>query len=94
MVGHRMMGISFITGDIAQSRVHYDQAIVLYDPAEHRPLAIRFGQMSRWQSCPIVRWRCGCLVIPGRVRRRRDAIREAREIGQAATLMLALYYDL
>ena len=32
------------TGDIAEGRTHYDQAIALYDPAEHRPLATRFGE--------------------------------------------------
>jgi tetratricopeptide (TPR) repeat protein len=45
MIGHRLMGASLLcTGDIAEGRVHYDQAIALYDPAEHRPLATRFGQ--------------------------------------------------
>ena len=45
MVGHRLMGISLLfTGDIAEGRGHLDQAIALYDPAEHRPLATRFGQ--------------------------------------------------
>jgi hypothetical protein len=45
MIGHRLMGTSLMcTGDIAESRVHYDQAIALYDPVEHRPLATRFGQ--------------------------------------------------
>ena len=32
------------TGDIADGRAHLDQAIALYDAAEHRPLATRFGQ--------------------------------------------------
>ena len=45
MIGHRLMGMSLLeTGDIAQGLTHYDQAIALYDPAEHRPLATRFGQ--------------------------------------------------
>ena len=44
MIGHRLMGTSLLwTGDIAEGRAHYDQAIALYDPAEHRPLATRFG---------------------------------------------------
>jgi hypothetical protein len=44
MVGHRIMGISSLfTGDIAVARAHLDQAIALYDPAEHRQLATRFG---------------------------------------------------
>ena len=48
MIGHRIMGSSLlITGDIAEGRAHYDQALALYDPAEHRPLATRFGQDVR-----------------------------------------------
>ena len=45
MIGHRLMGTSLkCTGDVAESRAHYDRALALYDPAEHRPLATRFGQ--------------------------------------------------
>ena len=48
MIGHRIMGISFWhTGDIAEGRAHLDRAMALYDPAEHRPLATRFGQDAR-----------------------------------------------
>src|SRR5271155_846129 len=48
MVGHRLMGTSLMeTGDIAQGRAHYNQAIALYDPAEHRSLGSRFGQDVR-----------------------------------------------
>jgi len=44
LVGHRLMGISLsYTGDFAQARTHFDRAIALYDPAEHRPLAARLG---------------------------------------------------
>jgi predicted ATPase len=45
MMAHRQMGLSLLhTGDIAKGRAHLDQAIALYDPGEHRPLATRFGQ--------------------------------------------------
>src|SRR5262249_5179453 len=45
MIGHRLMGTSLMcTGGIAESRKHYDQAIALYDPVQHRSLAMRFGQ--------------------------------------------------
>ena len=44
MIGHRSTGIALLhTGDIVQCRPHFDRAIALYDPAEHRPLATRFG---------------------------------------------------
>ena len=45
MMGLRIMGLSLLhTGDILDGRAHLDSAIALYDPAEHRPLATRFGQ--------------------------------------------------
>jgi hypothetical protein len=44
MVGHRIMGASLtLTGDIMEARMHQHWAIALYDPAEHRLLATRFG---------------------------------------------------
>src|SRR6516165_8353442 len=45
MIGHRLMAISLAyAGDIEDGRTHYDQALALYEPAKHRPLAMRFGQ--------------------------------------------------
>jgi hypothetical protein len=45
MIGHRLVAQSLLlTGDMLQGRAHYDQALALYNPAEHRPLATRFGQ--------------------------------------------------
>jgi predicted ATPase len=92
MVGHRLMGTSLlVTGDIAEGRGHLDQAIGLYDPAEHRPLAARFGQDN---AVVILAWRSWALWLLGypeaALRDADDALRNAREMGQAATLMLAL----
>ena len=48
MIGHRVMGIFVAaTGDFVHSRAHFDQALSLYDPDKHRPLATRFGQDIR-----------------------------------------------
>ena len=41
-----------------------DRAILLYDPAEHRPLATRFGQDIRVAIMSLRALACGCLVIP------------------------------
>jgi predicted ATPase len=92
MIGHRVMGISLLfTGDIVKSRVHFDQAIALYDPAAHRPLATRFGHDNRVAVSSLgslALWALGypeaALVATER------ALKDAREIGQAATLMYAL----
>ena len=66
MIGHRLMGTSLVhTGDIAEGRAHYDQALALYDPAEHRPLATRFGQDVGVISLVLsVVGSVGCLAIP------------------------------
>ena len=51
------------------------------------------AKTSGWQSCPIGRWPCGCLAIPRpRSQTSNAALKDAREIGQAATLMFALYF--
>src|SRR5260370_41260781 len=44
-----------LTGNFAEAVVHADQALALYDPVEHRPLATRFIQDPRltalyWRS--------------------------------------------
>ena len=89
MIGHRLMGLSLLcTGDIAEGRAHFDQAIALYDPAEHRPLATRFGQDVR---VAILSYRSLALWLLGypdaALRDAEHALKDAREIGQAATLM-------
>ena len=93
MIGHRLMGISLLcTGDIAEGRAHFDQAIALYDPAEHRPLATRFGQDV---GVAILSYRSLALWLLGypeaALADAEHALKDAREIGQAATLMYALY---
>ena len=92
MIGHRLMGISLLrTGDIAESRAHYDQALALYDPAEHRPLATRFGQDIRVTILCYRSWALWMLGYPeAALADTEHALKDAREIGQAATLMYAL----
>ena len=92
MIGHRLIGLSLLhTGDIAEGRAHLDQAITLYDPAEHRPLATRFGQDVRVAA---LSWRSLALWFLGYPKAAladaEHALKDAREIGQAATLMYAL----
>jgi len=92
MVGHRLMGISLLfTGDIAAGGVHFDQAIALYEPAEHRALATRFGVDSRVSILSyraFARWLLG--YPEAALTDSDDALKNAREMGQAATLMNAL----
>jgi predicted ATPase len=72
MVGHRLMGTSLMsTGDIAPGRAHYDQALALYDPAAHRPLATRFGQDVGVAILCYRRGTCVARLSRGRAQRRR-----------------------
>ncbi len=80
-----------LTGDVAESRAHYDRALALYDPAEHRPLATRFGQDIRVAILSYRSWALWLLGYPEAALADADyALYDAREIGQAATLMFAL----
>jgi class 3 adenylate cyclase/predicted ATPase len=92
MIGHRLMGTSLLcTGNIAEGRAHYNRALALYDPAEHRPLATRFGQDVRVAILSYRSWALWMLGYPEAALADADnALRDAREIGQAATLMYAL----
>ena len=92
MIGHRMMGVTLLfTGDLTESRAHLDRAFALYNRAEHRALATRFGSdtgvtVLGWRS-----WALWSLGYPKAALTDADqAVEDAREIGQAATLMVAL----
>jgi predicted ATPase len=92
MIGHRLTGMAFLhTAEIVKCRVHLDDAAALYDSAEHRPLATRFGHdagVSILSYRSLALWLLG---YPEAARRDADeAVKCAREIGQAATLMYAL----
>ena len=92
MVGHRLMGMSLLlTGEVAAGRAHLDRALALYDPTEHRPLATRFGQDV---GVAILRFRSLALWLLGypdaALADTNHALKDAREIGRAATLMYAL----
>jgi hypothetical protein len=92
MVGHRLLGSSLcFAGDFLGARAHLDQAIALYDPVDHRPLATQFGQDLGVVILIFRSWNGWCLGYPHSARIDLEhAIRHAREVGQAATLMYAL----
>jgi len=94
MVGHNVMGTTLVlTGDFAESRSHLDQAIALYDPAKHPPLATRFGQDA---GVAILAYRAMALWMLGYPEAALEDVKRmlshARMIGQAGTLMFALVH--
>jgi predicted ATPase len=93
-VGHRLVGTSLAcTGDIAQGRAHLDRAAALYNPTEHRPLALRFGQDVRvaiLSNRALALWMLGHPTAA--LADTDQLLTDAREIGQAATVMYALFH--
>jgi predicted ATPase/class 3 adenylate cyclase len=93
-VGHRLVGTSLAcTGDIAQGRTHLDRAAALYNPTEHRPLALRFGQDVRvaiLSNRALALWMLGHPTAA--LADTDQLLTDAREIGQAATVMYALFH--
>jgi class 3 adenylate cyclase/predicted ATPase len=92
MIGHRLLGTSLLfTGDIVEGRAHLDYAIARYDPVEHRPLATRFGQDA---GVAILSYRSLALWLLGFPEAAlvdiEHALKDAREVGHAASLMHAL----
>jgi predicted ATPase len=92
MVGHRLFATSlFLTGDLSEGYSHYNQALALYDPAVHRPLATRFGQDVRVTILcfrSLTEWVLG--YSEAALADADHSIRDARESGQASSLMVAL----
>src|SRR5262249_44408365 len=82
-----------LTGDFVGGKEHYDRALAIYDPAEHGTLTTRSG---RDVGVAVLSSRSGCLCMLGYPAASRDdgerAVKGAREIGHATTLMYALHH--
>ena len=64
LIAHRIMGSTLLCpGDVTKARSYYDQALALYNPAEHRALATGFGLDPGCRSCPGEHGHRGCLAI-------------------------------
>ena len=94
VLGHNHLGGSLmLRGEIAEARAHLDQALALYDPAEQRSLATRFGEDQTVATLSMRPWVLWLLGYPEAALRDIDeGIKKARETGQAASLMFALHF--
>ena len=81
-----------LTGDLVDGKEHYDRALAIYDPAEHRQLTTRSG---RDVGVALLASRAGCMWLLGYPAASRNdaelALKNARETGQATTLLHALF---
>jgi predicted ATPase len=92
MVGHRLLGTSLaFAGDLVRARAHFDQAMPLYDPSEHRSFTARFSQdlgAVIFTQRSVTLWGLG---YPNSARLDFErGLKHAREMGHAGTLMFAL----
>jgi class 3 adenylate cyclase/predicted ATPase len=82
-----------LTGDLVGGKEHYDRALAIYDPAAHRPLTTRSG---RDVGVTLMSFRSACVWQLGYPEASRNdaerAVKSAREMGEATTLMYALYF--
>ena len=80
-----------LTGDLVGGKEHYDRALAIYDPAEHGRLTTRSG---RDVGVTLLSFRSLCVWQLGYTAASRSdaelAVKNARETGQATTLMYAL----
>jgi predicted ATPase len=92
LTAHRIVGPCLVyTGDIIESLSHFERTIALYDPTEHRPLAMQFGSDARAHTLCYRSMAFWFLGYPeAALADARRAVNDAREIGQAATLMNVL----
>jgi class 3 adenylate cyclase/predicted ATPase len=95
VIAHRAMGqTSAFSGALVAARAHLDKGVALYDPTEHRPLATRFGQDPIETILSARAWALIALGFPdAAVADARQALKGARAINHAATLMHALFFS-
>ena len=92
IIAHRLMGTSLLLkGELVEARAHYDKGIALYNPALHRPFATRFGQDAEVAMSSYRAWALWLLGYPNAALAEAErALRCAREVGHAGTMMFAL----
>ena len=80
-----------LTGDLVDGKEHYDRALAICDPAEHRTLTTRSGRDVR---VTLMSYRSQCVWQLGypaaSLNDAERAVKNARETGHAATLVYAL----
>ena len=86
-MGHTL----FHTGEFVEAKAHFDKGLALYNAAEHLPLATRFWVDSRIMILCYRSLAAWVLGYPAAAISDSDqAVSDARDIGQAGSLMYAL----
>jgi predicted ATPase len=95
VIAHRALGQTLAySGELVAARAHFDKGVALYDPAEHRQLATRFVQDPIETILSARAWALIALGFPdAAVADARQALKDAREINHAPTLIHALFFS-
>jgi class 3 adenylate cyclase/predicted ATPase len=93
-IGHRLMAVAqIVVGHFEIAQMHADQAVALYVPQEHRPLAVRFGQDVGAMALAYRAWALWLRGYPQSALTLTDQlVKYARDLGHAVTLMHALFH--
>jgi class 3 adenylate cyclase/predicted ATPase len=94
LVGHRLMGTSLLMhGEFLAAKRHLDQAVALYHPEEHRPIAVRFSQDIGVSALAFRSWTLWHLGHPAAAIADADELlRCARELDQVQTIAYGLFH--
>ena len=60
LLAHFMLGmVLFLRGELAAAHTHHTQALAVYNPQEHRTLALRYGLDLGVLARSYLAWSCG-----------------------------------
>jgi adenylate cyclase len=93
LVAHQRLGSNlYLQGELTRGHEHFEQAVALYDPAEHRPLASVWGQDWGIAAKSFLTWTLWQRGYPERaLRLSRETVELARD-GYPYSLALALTF--
>jgi hypothetical protein len=93
VVGNRMLGVQLVSrGDFARGRQHLEQAIALYDPEHHQPLAFVYSLNPRVSALVTLGLTLQYLGFPDQALRAGDqGVEEAQQSHHFNTLGVALH---
>jgi predicted ATPase/class 3 adenylate cyclase len=88
VLGHRLMGYNFIAmGEFRPAYIHLAQAMVRYDPQQHRSMAFRYGQDTGVTAQVLLALALGYLgYLDQALENSRQAVSTAHELNHANTL--------
>jgi predicted ATPase len=94
LIGHRIMGTSLVMrGEFVAAKEHLDQAVALYSPEEHRPLAVRFSQDIGVSALAFRSWTLWHLGHPAAaIEDAEELLRCARDLDQVQTIAYGLFH--